>query len=105
MDHPEGARETGGMRLGFDRRVRLEFHGSTERFSRSEISYAGFDLDQRYHYRDIYVVPWGDMICIAQLFLRRRCAAWQVLGQHRLRSSMTSPELARFRVQVRRPEY
>ena len=28
MDHPEGARETGDVRLGFDRRVRLEFHGS-----------------------------------------------------------------------------
>jgi len=28
MDHPEGARETGDGRLGFDRRVRLEFHGS-----------------------------------------------------------------------------
>ena len=28
MDHPEGAGETGDGRLGFDRRVRLEFHGS-----------------------------------------------------------------------------
>jgi len=28
MDHPEGARETGDGRLSFDRRVRLEFHGS-----------------------------------------------------------------------------
>ena len=28
MDHPEGASETGGARLSFDRRVRLEFHGS-----------------------------------------------------------------------------
>ena len=28
MDHPKGASETGGARLGFDRRVRLEFHGS-----------------------------------------------------------------------------
>ena len=28
MDHPEGAGETGAVRLGFDRRVRLEFHGS-----------------------------------------------------------------------------
>lgn len=28
MDHPEGADETGDVRLGFDRRVRLEFHGS-----------------------------------------------------------------------------
>ena len=28
MDHPEGARETDDGRLGFDRRVRLEFHGS-----------------------------------------------------------------------------
>ena len=28
MDHPEGAGETGDVRLGFDRRVRLEFHGS-----------------------------------------------------------------------------
>ena len=28
MDHPAGASETGGVRLGFDRRVRLEFHGS-----------------------------------------------------------------------------
>jgi hypothetical protein len=28
MDHPEGAGETGDIRLGFDRRVRLEFHGS-----------------------------------------------------------------------------
>ena len=28
MDHPEGASETGDVRLGFDRRVRLEFHGS-----------------------------------------------------------------------------
>lgn len=28
MDHPEGARETGDRRLGFDRRVRLEFRGS-----------------------------------------------------------------------------
>jgi hypothetical protein len=28
MDHPEGADETGDIRLGFDRRVRLEFHGS-----------------------------------------------------------------------------
>jgi hypothetical protein len=25
MGHPEGARETGDGRLGFDRRVRLEF--------------------------------------------------------------------------------
>lgn len=25
MDHPKGARETGDRRLGFDRRVRLEF--------------------------------------------------------------------------------
>ena len=28
MDHPEGADKTGDARLGFDRRVRLEFHGS-----------------------------------------------------------------------------
>lgn len=28
MDHPEGASETGDTRFGFDRRVRLEFHGS-----------------------------------------------------------------------------
>ena len=28
MDHPEGAGEMGSVRLGFDRRVRLEFHGS-----------------------------------------------------------------------------
>ena len=28
MVHPEGASETGDIRLGFDRRVRLEFHGS-----------------------------------------------------------------------------
>lgn len=28
MDHPKGAGETGNVRLGFDRRVRLEFHGS-----------------------------------------------------------------------------
>jgi hypothetical protein len=28
MDHPEGAGETGDVRLGFDLRVRLEFHGS-----------------------------------------------------------------------------
>ena len=28
MDHPEGASETGDGRLGFDRRVRLEFHGT-----------------------------------------------------------------------------
>ena len=28
MDHPEGAGETGDLRLGFDRRVRLAFHGS-----------------------------------------------------------------------------
>ena len=28
MDHPKGASETVGARLGFDRRVRLEFHGS-----------------------------------------------------------------------------
>ena len=28
MDHPEGAGATGDVRLGFDRRVRLEFHGS-----------------------------------------------------------------------------
>lgn len=28
MGHPEGARETGDVRLGFDRQVRLEFHGS-----------------------------------------------------------------------------
>lgn len=28
MDHPEGASETSNVRLGFDRRVRLEFHGS-----------------------------------------------------------------------------
>jgi hypothetical protein len=28
MDHPEGARETGYGRLGFDRRVRLEFRGT-----------------------------------------------------------------------------
>ena len=28
MDHPEGAGETGDVRLGFDRRVRLEFHCS-----------------------------------------------------------------------------
>jgi hypothetical protein len=28
MDHPEGARETGDVRLDFDRRLRLEFHGS-----------------------------------------------------------------------------
>ncbi len=28
MDHPEGAGETGDIRLGFDRRVQLEFHGS-----------------------------------------------------------------------------
>ena len=28
MDHLEGAGETGDIRLGFDRRVRLEFHGS-----------------------------------------------------------------------------
>jgi len=29
MDHPKGAGEAGDIRLGFDRRVRLEFHGST----------------------------------------------------------------------------
>jgi len=28
MDHPEGASETGGLRPGFDRGVRLQFHGS-----------------------------------------------------------------------------
>ena len=28
MDHPKGGSETVGARLGFDRRVRLEFHGS-----------------------------------------------------------------------------
>jgi hypothetical protein len=28
MDHPEGAGKPGDARLGFDRRVRLEFHGS-----------------------------------------------------------------------------
>ena len=28
MGHPEGARETCDVRVGFDRRVRLEFHGS-----------------------------------------------------------------------------
>jgi hypothetical protein len=28
MDHPEGAREAGNGRLGFDRRVRLEFRGT-----------------------------------------------------------------------------
>ena len=28
MDHPEGAGETGDGRLGFDRRVRLEFRGA-----------------------------------------------------------------------------
>ncbi len=28
MDHPQGASETGGTWLSFDRRVRLEFHGS-----------------------------------------------------------------------------
>ena len=28
MDHPKGARETGDRRLGFDRRVRLEFRGT-----------------------------------------------------------------------------
>lgn len=28
MVHPEGAGEAGDMRLGFDRRVRLEFHGA-----------------------------------------------------------------------------
>ena len=28
MDHPERARETGDGRLGFDRRVRLEFRGT-----------------------------------------------------------------------------
>ena len=28
MDHPEGVDKTGDVRLGFDRRVRLEFHGS-----------------------------------------------------------------------------
>jgi len=28
MDHLEGADETDPVRFGFDRRVRLEFHGS-----------------------------------------------------------------------------
>jgi hypothetical protein len=28
MDHPKGAGEMENVRLGFDRRVRLEFHGS-----------------------------------------------------------------------------
>ncbi len=28
MDHPEGAGETGDVRIVFDRRVRLEFYGS-----------------------------------------------------------------------------
>jgi Transposase DDE domain group 1 len=28
MDHLKGAGETGDVRFGFDRRVRLEFHGS-----------------------------------------------------------------------------
>ena len=28
MGHPQGARETGDGRLGFDRRVRLEFRGT-----------------------------------------------------------------------------
>ena len=28
MDHSEGAGELGSVRLGFDRGVRLEFHGS-----------------------------------------------------------------------------
>ncbi len=28
MDHPQGASETGDGRLGFDRRVRLEFRGA-----------------------------------------------------------------------------
>ena len=29
MDHPEGVGETGDVLLDFDRRTRLEFHGST----------------------------------------------------------------------------
>jgi len=28
MDHPEGADKPGDIRLDFDRRVRLKFHGS-----------------------------------------------------------------------------
>jgi hypothetical protein len=28
MEHPKGASETDDVRLSFDRRVRLEFHGS-----------------------------------------------------------------------------
>ena len=28
MDHPEGAQETGDGRLGFDRRVRVQFQGA-----------------------------------------------------------------------------
>ncbi len=28
MDHPEGAGKTDDARLGFDRRARVEFHGS-----------------------------------------------------------------------------
>ena len=28
MDYPKGASETGYIRIGFDRRVQLEFHGS-----------------------------------------------------------------------------
>jgi hypothetical protein len=28
MDHPEGAGKTGDVRLGFDRRVRLEVRGT-----------------------------------------------------------------------------
>ena len=28
MDHPKGADETGDLRPGFDRRVRLEFHSA-----------------------------------------------------------------------------
>jgi hypothetical protein len=28
MGHPEGAGEMGSVRLGLDRRMRLEFHGS-----------------------------------------------------------------------------
>ena len=57
-DHPQGAGETGDIRLGFDSRVRLEFHGSKIGSDGGPLPFR--ELDETPGLHDIAGGPHGD---------------------------------------------